>query len=160
LSFGLIGKEVLKNAKTIAKRAALDVAMYDQQGCLSPHLFYVEMGGAVSPKEFTRLLAEELETLSINLPRGKISAGTGSTLRQLKEVSEMKEAAGDDVAVFHGRKDLDWLAIYESDPSFVPSPLHRIIRVKPLKDVSFLPSSLDLGHIISRRRSWWWDRIV
>jgi hypothetical protein len=139
LSFGLIGKETLKNARAIAKRAALDVAMYDQQGCLSPHLFYVETGGAVSPKEFARLLGEELETLSVKLPRGKISTGTGSTLRQLKEVSEMKEAAGDDIAVFHGRKGLDWLAIYEGAPSFVPSPLHRVIRVKPLKDASFLP---------------------
>src|SRR5262249_28279493 len=42
LSFGFIGKEALTDAKAVARRAALDVAMYDQQGCLSPHLFYVE----------------------------------------------------------------------------------------------------------------------
>ncbi len=142
LSFGLIGKEVLKNAKAIARRAALDVAMYDQQGCLSPHLFYIETGGAVPPKEFARLLADELEALSIKLPCGKISTGAASTLRQLKDLSEMREAASDEVAVFCGRKDLDWLVIYEADPSFVPSPLYRVIRVKPLKDFSFLPSLL------------------
>src|SRR5205085_413463 len=110
-------------AGTIARRAALDVAMYDQQGCLSPHLFYVETGGAVSARNFAGLLANELETLSIKIPRGKISTTTGSILRQLKEVSEMKESAGNQVAVFHGKKDLDWLVIYEDDPSFIPSPL-------------------------------------
>lgn len=142
LGFGLIGKEALKNAKAVAQRAALDVAMYDQQGCLSPHLFYIERGGAVSPRDFARLLADELETLSSKLPRGKISTGAASTLRQLKDLSEMKEAAGDEVAVFCGRKDLDWLVIYEADPSFAPSPLYRVIRVKPLKDFSLLPSLL------------------
>ncbi|HXC61847.1 MAG TPA: acyl-CoA reductase, partial [Nitrospiria bacterium] len=142
LSFGLIGKEVLKNARTIAKRAALDVAMYDQQGCLSPHLFYVEAGGTVTPKEFAGLLADELEALSIKLPRGKISTEAASTLRQLKDLSEIREAAGNEVAVY-SRKDLDWLAIYEADPFFVPSPLYRAIRVKPLKDFSLLPSLLQ-----------------
>jgi hypothetical protein len=143
LSFGLIGKEVLKNARNIARRAALDVAMYDQQGCLSPHLFYVERGGTVSPQEFARLLADELELLSVRLPRGKISTNAASTLRQLKELSEMREAAGGEVAVFYCRKGLDWLAVYEADPSFVPSPLHRVVRVKPLKDFSLLPSLLE-----------------
>jgi hypothetical protein len=142
LSFGFIGKEVLKNAETIARRAALDVAMYDQQGCLSPHLFYVEQGGKVSPREFTGLLADELEALSIKLPRGKISPGPASIVRQLKELSEMREAAGDEIAVFYGRKNLDWLAIYEADPTFLPSPLHRVIRVKPVKDFSRLGALL------------------
>lgn len=142
LSFGLVGKEVLKNARAIARRAALDVAMYDQQGCLSPHLFYVETGGAIAPLDFARLLADELETLSTKLPSGKISTGTASTLRQLKDLSDMREAAGDEVAVFCSRENLDWLVIYEADPSFVPSPLHRAVRVKPLKNLSLLPSLL------------------
>lgn len=143
LSFGLIGKEALKNAEAVAQRAALDTAMYDQQGCLSPHLFYIETGGAVPPRDFARLLADAMETLSIKLPRGKISTGAASTLRQLKDLSEMRETAGDEVAVFYGRKDLDWLVIYEADPSFVPSPLYRVVRVKPLKDFSLLPSLLQ-----------------
>jgi Acyl-CoA reductase (LuxC) len=142
LSFGLIGKEVLRHAKPLARRAALDMAMYDQQGCLSPHLFYVETGGGVSPREFARLLADELEVLSIELPRGAVSTAAASTLRQLKDLTEMREASGEETAVFCGHRELDWLVIYEADPSFVPSPLHRVIRVKPLKDFSLLPSML------------------
>src|SRR5207245_1030234 len=44
LSFGAIGREALESERCAdtVDRAAYDVAKYDQQGCLSPHLFYVE----------------------------------------------------------------------------------------------------------------------
>ena len=44
-----------------AHQAALDVVRYDQQGCYSPHLFYVQKGGKVSPREFARYMATELD---------------------------------------------------------------------------------------------------
>ena len=34
---------------------------WNQQGCLSPHVIYVEHGGTVPPEQFAELLAEELE---------------------------------------------------------------------------------------------------
>ena len=46
-----------------AHQAALDVVRYDQQGCYSPHLFYVQKGGKVTPQEFARYMATELITL-------------------------------------------------------------------------------------------------
>jgi len=36
----------------LAARAAFDVALYDQQGCLSPHAIYVQRGGEVGPAAF------------------------------------------------------------------------------------------------------------
>jgi acyl-CoA reductase-like NAD-dependent aldehyde dehydrogenase len=53
----------------IASRAAHDVALYDQQGCLSPHAFYVERGGDVSPAAFASALGVALEALRDALPR-------------------------------------------------------------------------------------------
>ena len=50
-------KEGLADAEETAHKAAYDVALYDQQGCLSPQLVYVEEGGAVTPKELAALLA-------------------------------------------------------------------------------------------------------
>ena len=52
MSFSLVTKESLVDAEALAHKAAYDVALYDQQGCLSPQLIYVEEGGAVTPKEF------------------------------------------------------------------------------------------------------------
>ena len=50
LSFG-IGRGAL-DARSVARRppAAYDVIRYDQQGCYSPQLFFVERGGRVSPR--------------------------------------------------------------------------------------------------------------
>ncbi|HET7035323.1 MAG TPA: acyl-CoA reductase, partial [Thermomicrobiaceae bacterium] len=59
ISFGLIGREALSRAAvdvTVAA-AAYDTAKYDQQGCLSPHLFYLERGGEIEPEEFAARLA-------------------------------------------------------------------------------------------------------
>ena len=44
----------------VAARAALDVTAWNQLGCLSPHVIYVEERGAVSPEGFAEFLAEAL----------------------------------------------------------------------------------------------------
>ena len=36
----------------LAQAAAFDASVYDQQGCLSPHVFYVEERGPLSPRKF------------------------------------------------------------------------------------------------------------
>ncbi len=67
LSFGVVGREAA-NADT-ARRAAGDVALFDQQGCVSPHLFYVEEGGEVAPPAWARLLADAIGEQEAELPR-------------------------------------------------------------------------------------------
>ena len=59
LGFGLVGAAALdaQRAPATARLAAWDVVRYDQQGCYSPHVFYVERGGRVSPREFAQYLA-------------------------------------------------------------------------------------------------------
>src|SRR5262249_15110338 len=47
IGFGVIGREALTlgGVDDTAARAARDVALFDQQGCMSPQYFYVEEGG-------------------------------------------------------------------------------------------------------------------
>ncbi len=77
LGLGLIGRDVLDAQRGLAtaRLAAHDVVRYDQQGCYSPHLFYVERGGRVAPREFAQYLASELANLraAFSAP----GAGTG-----------------------------------------------------------------------------------
>lgn len=56
-----------------AERAALDVAAYDQRGCLSPHVIFVNEGCAVTTDTFARALAAALADLEHALPRGILS---------------------------------------------------------------------------------------
>jgi hypothetical protein len=72
VSFGFVAGEVLSGfyAKQIVARAADDVVAWNQLGCLSPHVIYVQTGGAVFPERFAELLAEELEQREAVEPRG------------------------------------------------------------------------------------------
>src|SRR5262249_21611323 len=60
VSFGYIEHEVLSGfgTKQVLARAADDVVAWDQLGCLSPHVIYVEHGGGVSAEQFAEMLAE------------------------------------------------------------------------------------------------------
>jgi len=62
VSFGYVGSGVLSglNAQRVVGRAAADIAAWDQLGCLSPHLIYVQSGDATSAEQFAELLAEQL----------------------------------------------------------------------------------------------------
>jgi hypothetical protein len=70
----------------VARQAALDVARYDQQGCYSPHVFYVQQGGRVSPQDFAHHLASELAGLQHKLPRRVLS------LEEAMQVGAWREA--------------------------------------------------------------------
>jgi len=63
VSFGFVAHEVLygSRAKKIVAAAADDVVAWNQLGCLSPHVIYVQIGGEIAPEHFAQLLAEELE---------------------------------------------------------------------------------------------------
>ncbi len=134
LSFGVIGREALPDLHGIARRAAYDVALFDQQGCLSPHLFYVEEGGVASPKAFARALAEAMEGVERYLPRGRLTPEEASAIHQLRGACEFRGIAGEEVEVY-AEEGTGWTVIYEEDPTFLPSCLNRTVRVKPIKDL-------------------------
>ena len=71
VSFGIVSNAAFDSQKAwrTAHQAALDVVRYDQQGCYSPHLFYVQNGGKVSPREFARYMATELDNFGKKYPR-------------------------------------------------------------------------------------------
>ncbi|MBV9168510.1 MAG: acyl-CoA reductase [Chloroflexi bacterium] len=134
LSFGVIAREALASdcAAEVADRAAYDVAKYDQQGCLSPHLFYVEDRGDTSPREFAELLGTSLERYAGVVPRGRISLEEGASIASLRSQQEMRQVAGEDVMLLSGD---GWTVVADADPTFEASCLNRTIRVKPVSDM-------------------------
>lgn len=136
LSFGVIGREALSrgSVKDTAANAATDASVLDQQGCLSPHLFYVEEGGDVSPRDFSRYLAEAMETFNRQIPRGRLSADESAHINQLRGSYEFREFGEEGIALHVSPKGTSWTVIYEQDQTFLASCLNRTIRVKPVKD--------------------------
>ncbi len=96
---GALGSAAIED--TVA-RLALDVAAYDQRGCLSPQLILVEQVPDGSAEELARRLAEDgLRTMGTELPRGPLPPAIGAAQAQWRGVAEVEGtlASGADYAV-------------------------------------------------------------
>ena len=108
-----------RGARMVATRAALDIAAYDQRGCLSPHMIFVQRG-AVSAREFARTLAACLEATESELPRGDVPAGAAAELLQWCGVA---------AAVGELHRGVTWAVSYEGDAPRRASPGYRHVAV-------------------------------
>ena len=137
VSFGYIEHEFLSSygAKKLAARAAADVVAWDQQGCLSPHLFYVEHGGAVSPELFAEMLAAELAKREAAEPRGAITVTEAGAIASRRTLYEIRAAASPDTRQWQSQGSTAWTVVYEADPRFQLSCLNRFIYVKAVTNL-------------------------
>jgi hypothetical protein len=143
LSFGAVGRDWL-TAET-ARAAALDASTFDQQGCVSPHVFYAEEGGEVSPREWAALLAGEMEAVERDLPRGRLSPGEASAIRQLRGEAEFAA----DTDLHASAEGTAWTVVFDPDPAFEASCLNRVVRVKPVPDLGQVPGLVrDYGDVL------------
>ena len=94
VSFGFVAHEVLSGfyARQIVSRAADDVVAWNQLGCLSPHVIYVQTGGEVSPEKFAERLADELEQREQTEPRGELPAEHAATIASRRGIYEVRAA--------------------------------------------------------------------
>lgn len=141
LSFGVVARERLteEHAADVACSAALDASTFDQQGCVSPHVFYVEEGGEIAPREWAALLAREMEAVERELPRGALSPSESSAIRQLRGHAEF--APG--MELFASREGTAWTVVFDPDPAFEASCLNRVVRVKPVPALDRIPPLLE-----------------
>jgi hypothetical protein len=142
VSFSVITKEALSDAADLARRAAYDVVLFDQRGCLSPQVVYVEEGGILTSREFATLLAQALEQWQGILPRGEVPLEVSTAIRRARDEAEWQMLAGKNVGLYASPNGTAWTVIYEADSTFVSSPLYRTLRVKPFASLVQLESVL------------------
>ncbi|HID07203.1 MAG TPA: hypothetical protein EYP10_08640, partial [Armatimonadetes bacterium] len=75
----------------VALALARDIAMFDQQGCLSPQLIFVE-GTVQNAVEFGKLLAGALKRIAMELPPGRHLHECASNIQQWRMVYQMAGA--------------------------------------------------------------------
>lgn len=144
VSFGIVMRESLNDrdaARALASAVARATALFDQQGCVSPQLVYVETGAPVSPKEFAALVANALEEVAHTLPRGPLSPAEAAAIHELRASAEFRSIAGENVDVF-ASVDTSATVIFETDAAFAGSPLNRVLRVKAVADADLIPGLL------------------
>ncbi len=134
LSLGIVSREEI--SRQVAQSAAWDIALYDQLGCLSPHVYYVEEAGKDAPIVFAEWIADALE--KIPLPKGKVTPSAGSAIQQLRGAISLKGGT-----VFASKQGVDWTVLYDPDSAFAPSPLSRTVWIKPIKTLSDVDAYLE-----------------
>ena len=137
VSFGFVTTDVLSASSLsgVVGRAAMDVAAWDQLGCLSPHVFYVEHGGRVSAEQFAEALGRELDRLEQIQPRGSLAADQAAVLRTRRGFYELRASALEETQMWASQDSTAWTVVYEADPLFQMSCLNRFIYVKGVSDL-------------------------
>ncbi len=135
LSFGVIGADALDTLKApaLARLAAWDAMRYDQQGCYSPQVFYVQRGGPVSPRAFAGYLAGELANLQRRFPRRPLDVQESAAVAKWQQAVEWKalsapaSAAGDGLI---GPPLAAWSVAYSDTlQPLAPTALERTVQV-------------------------------
>ena len=125
LSFGVVFDDP---DSASAQPAARDASLFDQQGCLSPHVFYV----AGDAREYAARLANAMRAFQAREPRGRVSLSEANAIRSLREDLAFRTAQGDAVAVWQSEGSTAWTVAFDATPGFPRSPLNRFVFVKPL----------------------------
>lgn len=144
LSLGVVGREALGPdlLHRTASEVAGAVAFFDQRGCVSPHVIYVEEGGAAGVPAFAGELADALAVVEMHLPGGRLDPAEASELHQVRGAAELMAATDSGLEMRHGG-DASWTVILDPESSFVTSCGARVVRVKPVDDVLRVPAIVE-----------------
>jgi hypothetical protein len=145
LSFAYLSSGVLSRAEAdeLARRAAADVTAWNQLGCLSPHVIYVEAGGQVSVEQFAALLAGELARREESEPRGDLPVETSAVIASRRSFYDVRAAHSADTRQWCSKGSTAWTVVYEADPKFQVSCLHRFVYVKGVTSLTEALESAD-----------------
>ena len=140
VSFAMVSAAALNASKVsaTARLMAYDVVRYDQQGCYSPHVVFVERGGSVSPERFAQYLAHEMAGFEEKFPLRPLSLAEASGIVAWRNTEEMLPGG----QVF-GAASGTWTVSYQAkDKVFLPSCLNRTIRVVGIDSLANVPAIL------------------
>ncbi|MFA9560437.1 acyl-CoA reductase [Evansella sp. AB-rgal1] len=143
VSFGMLTKECLAATKVwrTAKLAAHDVSWFDQQGCLSPHVFFVERGGKYGPREFAEMLANEMENFQSIHPRAALSEEEQHAIVSQRSSLEFESFESKTMNLIKSDGNTVWTVVYRElktnnrEELFPFSPLNRFITVIPVDNI-------------------------
>ncbi len=145
VSFAYVTQEVLSglNPQKMIQRAARDVVAWNQLGCLSPHVIYVETSGKISPEQFAEMLGTELETMEKNSPRGRLTDAESANIAYRRSFYEVRAAHSLETKLWSSPGSTAWTVVFENDPRFQMSCLNRFIYVKAVANVGHAMEGAD-----------------
>jgi hypothetical protein len=142
VSFDVVGREALSgDLDRLARLTALDSALWDQYGCLSARVHFVEKGGRRSADDYGEAVAAALRSLGEEMPRG---ASPIRMIRRAYEHYKLLEPAGG-LRVLSGGDD-GFLVVLDPRPwndfllrETVNSCVGRVVVVREVEEVAAIP---------------------
>jgi hypothetical protein len=137
VSVGVVGRSALEpdRMERTASEVAGSIALFDQRGCVSPRLVWVEETEGGEARVFARRLAAALQALETHLPGGRLDPAEGSALHQLRGTAELLAGDGRTGPEVHHGGGASWTVVFDPDPAFDPGCVGRVVRVKPVEDL-------------------------
>ena len=137
LSFGMVARDAIGTAAAalqVARDIAYATAVFDQQGCVSPHTVFVEDNAATTPQALAALVHQELGLIARQLPPSRIDPGEAAAIRAVRTEAEFRAINGEKVSVW-GSDRLDHTVLFDPVPALTASCLHRTLKVCPVHDL-------------------------
>lgn len=131
LSFAVIAKEALSSeheARKLARRLSVDVSVFDQYGCASPHNVYIEKGSEVSPDRFCEILAEVFPKTEIQIPKGDMEVEVVSAIHSIRGVYDFKGKV-------YGSPSMSWTVLLDPDNKLEKPVYSRVLFVHSVDSI-------------------------
>ena len=128
-SLAVVGRESLTMAglDRLAEKLALDASAFDQRGCNSPRVVFVERGGEAEPSEFARALAAAMAKALKRIPKAPADAGEAYAVASLRA----EYALAGEVLSSSGT---EWTVICTEEPGPVRACGSRVVFVRPVEN--------------------------
>ncbi len=81
-------------AQAAARGAALDLILYEGEGCLSVHVLFVERDGAVTPQRFGELLGRAIAELAPRFPPAARDESIAAKVAGARDLAVFRRSAG------------------------------------------------------------------
>jgi Acyl-CoA reductase (LuxC) len=126
-SAGYVTRESLASstsARNIAHGAAIDLMLYETEGCLSLHVLLVESGGAITPAEFAQMLGDAIRSSEVELPLGRRDVHQSVRLATARDLALFRSP---DPGRVHSDSSSTYLVVldppWDEPPFFLPRAL-------------------------------------
>ena len=142
LGFGIVARSALDTQRgpAAARLAAHDIVRYEQQGCYSPHQFYVQRGGKVDPRGFAQYLAAELAVLQQRYPRRALALEESAAVSGWKQSAELQSLTDEGYELL-GAPDATWAVAYSDRAhALAPTAGARCVLVCAVDTVAEVPA--------------------
>ena len=119
-------KSIIQNSEKIAQRVAMDVSMFDQYACSSPHTIFVESDNKEIINNFAKKIAKSLEDVNrILIPKQEI------TPEKSLEIIDIRTEYGIKGNVISS-KGTEWTVICSNEKELAKPTFSRVIQVRKL----------------------------